>query len=62
MAATQTEKVKLVASVDLEPLKGTLIDALVESDFLYRRLFRRLRRPARDAEPWQGIPRQMLWK
>jgi len=62
MAATQTEKVKLAASVDLERLKGTLIDALVESNFFYRRLFRRLRGPARDAEFWQGMLRKMLWK
>jgi hypothetical protein len=62
MAATETEKVKLVASVDLERLKGTLVDALVESDFLYRRLFRGLRGPVRDAEFWQGRLWKMLWK
>jgi tRNA C32,U32 (ribose-2'-O)-methylase TrmJ len=73
MAATQTEEVKLMASVCLERLKGMLIDALTKSDFLdrrrmkdsdetIRRFFRRLRRPARDAELWQGVLRQMLWK
>ena len=57
----------------MERLTGLLLDALRESGYVYektagsterkvRRLVRRLGLPAVDAEVWQGIMRQILWK
>ena len=64
---------KAASSEQMERLTGLLIDALRESGYVYektagsterkvRRLVRRLGLPAVDAEVWQGIVRQFLWK
>lgn len=55
---------------ELERLEGYLVQALEESGFLHspstvekiRRLILRLDIPPHDAEVWQGMIRQILWK
>jgi TrmH family RNA methyltransferase len=65
------EKEERAAGVDLERITELLRDALGESGYpgpagsnelKVRRLIRRMRLSALDAEVWQGILRQLLWK
>jgi tRNA/rRNA methyltransferase len=72
-AAAQPEKPKLATAGEVERITGILLDALRASGYLtrrpvtdveerIRRLVRRLDLPARDAEVWLGILRQIVWK
>ena len=72
-AAAQPKKPKLATAGDVERITGILLDALRASGYLnrrpvtdvedrIRRLVRRLDLPARDAEVWLGILRQIVWK
>lgn len=72
--ADQTAEAAAVAdSGELERITRMLLDVLLESGYVkryadnstedkIRRLVRRLHLPARDAEVWMGILRQILWK
>lgn len=68
--AVQPEKRKLAAARDLDLLTGLLTEVLQESGYVHsggtgakiRRLIRRLDLPARDAEVWLGMIRQIQWK
>ena len=72
-ASRQVEKSSLAAAGDVERFTSILLDALYVSGYVkrrpardaeekVRRLVRRLRLPARDAELWLGILRQIAWK
>jgi tRNA/rRNA methyltransferase len=72
-SVAQPEKPKLAAAGEVERITGVLFDALRASGYLnrrpvtdveerIRRLVRRLDLPARDAEVWLGILRQIVWK
>ncbi len=72
-AASSAEKPVLASSGDVERITALLLDALDTSGWLgrrrvsdaeprVRRLVRRLKIPARDAEVWLGILRQIMWK
>ena len=67
------EKVKLATGGEAERLTELLLEVLAASGYLkplsgadteekIRRLVRRLRLPAADAEVWLGMLRQMAWK
>ena len=67
------EKLELASAGEIERFTGVLIEALgaagfldrrrvTDSDERIRRLVRRLQLPARDADFWVGIFRQILWK
>ena len=64
---------KLAGAADLERFTHLLLEALRASGYVnprtaastaqkVRRLVRRLRMPARDAEVWLGMTKQILWK
>jgi TrmH family RNA methyltransferase len=64
---------ELAAAGEVERITGVLLDALLASGYLkprsaaateekVRRLVRRLKLEADDAETWLGMLRQMLWK
>jgi tRNA/rRNA methyltransferase len=72
-AATKAEKVEMAAAEVIERMTGFLLEALDASGYLgirkvndveerMRRLVRRLNLPARDADLWLGIYRQIVWK
>ncbi len=70
-AASSGKKETRAAGVEVERFTGLLNDALRESgypgpatsnDLKVRRLVHRMGLSALDAEVWQGIVRQMLWK
>jgi tRNA/rRNA methyltransferase len=72
-ATVQPEKPKLATAGEVERITGFLLDALRASGYLnrrrisdvedrIRRLVRRLNLPARDADVWLGILRQIIWK
>jgi tRNA/rRNA methyltransferase len=72
-APTPGRKLKPAAAADEERLTLLLLDALRESGYIpsrssasvelkVRRLIRRLRLSAGDAEIWQGMVRQILWR
>ena len=67
------EKIKAAAAGEMERLTGLLLESLAASGYLsprsgaatrekVRRLVRRLRLPASDAEVWLGMLRQVAWK
>jgi len=67
------EKIQAAAAGEMERLTGLLLESLAASGYLsprsgaatrekVRRLVRRLRLPASDAEVWLGMLRQMAWK
>jgi len=67
------EKIKAAAAGEGERLTGLLLESLAASGYLsprsgaatrekVRRLVRRLRLPASDAEVWLGMLRQVAWK
>ena len=71
--AAQPEKPKTATAGEVERITGILLEALRASGYLnrrpitdvadrIRRLVRRLDLPARDAEVWLGILRQIVWK
>ncbi len=68
-----SDKVKAAAAGEMERLTGLLLESLAASGYLrprsgaatrekVRRLVRRLRLPASDAEVWLGMLRQVAWK
>ena len=68
-----SEEIKAAAAGESERLTGLLLESLAASGYLtprsgaatrekVRRLVRRLRLPASDAEVWLGMLRQMAWK
>ena len=70
---TASKSAKAAKAGDVERISSMLLDALRESGYLkppsslssedkIRRLVRRLEIPDEDAEVWQGILRQILWK
>lgn len=72
-SAVQPDKPTLAKAGEVERITGILLDALCASGYLsrrpvtdveerIRRLVRRLHLPARDAEVWLGILRQIVWK
>jgi TrmH family RNA methyltransferase len=72
-AAAPSERLEVASSGDVERITAILLDALDTSGWLdrrrvrdgearVRRLIRRLKIPARDAEVWLGILRQIMWK
>jgi tRNA/rRNA methyltransferase len=72
-AARPPEKVKPANSAEVEAITQRLLEALTASGYVkprsaaateekLRRMVRRLRIPASDAEVWMGILRQILWK
>ncbi len=72
-AAGVSEKQVLAAGEDLERMTTTLLQALSGSAYMspdragsteerVRRMVRRLKLSARDAEAWLGILRQILWE
>ncbi len=72
-AAREPGKSKPAAAGDLDRMTELVLDAARQAGYLnprtatssemkIRRLVRRLNLPARDAEVWQGILRQILWK
>ena len=72
-AVRQTEKQKLVTAAEMERITTLLLEALRVSGYLdlrpigasdekIRRLLRRMKLPAGDAESWLGMLRQILWK
>lgn len=69
-AAPRPEKRKPARAEDLERLTALLTQSLERSGYVHsagaetkiRRLVRRLDLPAHDAEVWQGMLRQILWK
>ena len=72
-AARQPEKLPRATAGEIERITATLLDALRASGYLKtgasalaeekaRRLVRRLNLPARDAEAWLGMWRQIVWK
>jgi TrmH family RNA methyltransferase len=67
------EKVQLAGAEDLERITLVLMETLRASGYLerrviadveerMRRMIRRMRLPARDAEVWLGLLRQIVWK
>jgi tRNA/rRNA methyltransferase len=67
------EKAQLASAAEAERLTGLLLEVLAASGYLkprnqaatqekIRRLVRRLRLPASDAEVWLGMLRQIAWK
>src|SRR5437667_329513 len=71
--ARQPEKQKLVTAGEMERITTLLLEALRVSGYLdlrpiaasdekIRRLLRRMKLPAGDAESWLGMWRQILWK
>jgi TrmH family RNA methyltransferase len=67
------EKTPLASSVEVERMTAILLDVLSTSTHMspdrapateerVRRMFRRLKITARDAEAWLGILRQILWE
>lgn len=67
------EKVELASAEDLERITVILMDTLRASGYLerrvisdveerMRRMIRRMSLPARDAEVWLGLLRQIVWK
>jgi tRNA/rRNA methyltransferase len=69
----QAEKVEPATAGEIERITAMLLDALRASGYLdlrspasaeakVRRLVRRLNLPARDAEIWFGMMRQIVWK
>jgi tRNA/rRNA methyltransferase len=72
-AAKAPAKLKAAGAADLERFTALLLDALRASGYVnprtaastvqkVRRLVRRLNLPARDAEVWLGMFKQILWK
>jgi tRNA/rRNA methyltransferase len=72
-ALREPARIAPAAASDIERFTEMLLDVLRESGYIkartaasteqkVRRLVRRLNLPARDAEVWLGILRQMLWK
>jgi tRNA/rRNA methyltransferase len=72
-SASSAGKMELASSGEVERITAVLLDALDTSGWLgrrrvsdaeprVRRLVRRLKIPARDAEVWLGILRQIMWK
>lgn len=72
-ALREPTRIATAAAADIERFTEMLLDVLRESGYIkartaasteqkVRRLVRRLNLPARDAEVWLGILRQMLWK
>ena len=72
-ATRPLEKLKPATGAEVERITGVLVDALRASGYLnpgasaatekkMRRLVRRFRLEARDAEVWLGMLRQILWK
>jgi tRNA/rRNA methyltransferase len=72
-AAPQAEKRKLATVGEVERITRILLDALLASGYLnrrvvndsedrIRRLVRRLNLPAGDSEAWLGMLRQIVWK
>jgi len=68
-----SEKIKAAAAGESERLTGLLLESLAASGYLtprsgaatrekVRRLVRRLRLPASDAEVWLGMLRKIAWK
>jgi tRNA/rRNA methyltransferase len=68
-----SEKIKAASAGETERLTGLLLESLQASGYLkprsgaatrekVRRLVRRLRLPASDAEVWLGMLRKMAWK
>jgi len=71
--AGRAEKLPRAAAGEVERITEMLLDALRTSGYLsrrrvadaeqrIRRMLRRLNLPARDAELWMGMLRQILWK
>jgi TrmH family RNA methyltransferase len=71
--AGASEKTPLASSVEVERMTAILLDVLSTSTHMspdrapateerVRRMFRRLKISARDAEAWLGILRQILWE
>ena len=71
--AQKTEKLKPATAAELERITSVLLDALRASGYLgqrtvaakeekIRRMVRRLKLSASDAEVWLGMLRQMVWK
>lgn len=72
-ARTRFEKSPVAAAADFDRITGLLLDLLdrsgyvnksttVSTELKIRRLVRRLKLPAADAETWLGMLRQILWK
>jgi len=72
-AAGTTEKIELAGAADLERITSVLMEILRASGYLdrrritdveerMRRMIRRMSLPARDAEVWLGLLRQIVWK
>jgi tRNA/rRNA methyltransferase len=72
-AARQPEKQQPATAGEVERITATLLDALRASGYMspgsaasteekVRRLVRRLNLPARDAEVWLGMLRQIVWR
>lgn len=70
---TAAEKVQLAGAEDLERITLVLMETLRASGYLdrrvisdveerMRRMIRRMSLPARDAEVWLGLLRQIVWK
>jgi TrmH family RNA methyltransferase len=70
---TTAEKVELAGAADLERISLVLMETLRASGYLerrviadvedrMRRMIRRMSLPARDAEVWLGLLRQIVWK
>jgi TrmH family RNA methyltransferase len=68
-----TEKIELAGAEDLERITLVLMETLRASGYLerrvisdveerMRRMVRRMNLPARDAEVWLGLLRQIVWK
>ena len=73
VAARQIEKQELAPAGEVERITTVLFEVLRETRYWHpgtttsteekvRRLMRRLKLPARDAEVWLGILRQILWR
>ena len=71
--ATAAEKIELAGAEDLERISLVLMETLRASGYLerrvisdveerMRRMIRRMSLPARDAEVWLGLLRQIVWK
>jgi TrmH family RNA methyltransferase len=69
----RVEKLELARAGEIEAITQRLLEALTASGYVkprsaasteekVRRMVRRLRIPASDAEAWMGILRQILWK